>query len=165
MAREDPVGQVVAANLRYLRQRRRWTLKKTAEELAGHLDGDPLSEAGLSRWENPQTPRRFAMTELYAICSVFGVPLARLFLPDLEGEIPTVYGQPYYAVWNACFDGTEKVSTDWQRVDFVQESQLSPSDRQLVALAGFSEDEVTEAVALLRRARKESGEAEEGDRE
>ena len=35
MAREDPVGQVVAANLRYLRQRRRWTLKQTAEKLAG----------------------------------------------------------------------------------------------------------------------------------
>ena len=147
MESADPVGQVVAANLRRLRQRRRWTLKETAEQIADVLGSDPLSDAGLSRWESSNPPRRFAMTELFAICRVFDVRLAALFLPDLDDQIPTINSEPFFAVWNACFDTTEKMATRWQQMKFTQTSQLQASE------TGFTTEEIAEAVAYLRHSR------------
>lgn len=158
----DPVGQVVATNLRRLRQGRRWTLKETAAELAAQLGRDPLSEAGMSRWEDSSRPRRFSMTELFAVCRVFSVPLARLFLPSHESEIATVNGAPFYAVWEACFLGTEEVSTDWQRVEFVQRRQSPLPGEDQNALDGFTKEEVAKALELLRRLSEESPSTDEG---
>ncbi|MEA3502184.1 MAG: helix-turn-helix transcriptional regulator [Actinomycetota bacterium] len=158
----DPVGQIVATNLRRLRQSRRWTLKETAAELAAQLGDKQLSEAGMSRWEDPANPRRYSMTELFAVCRVFGVPLARLFLPNHESEIPTVSNAPFYSVWEACFSGTEKVSTDWQRVEFVQRQQSFSPEAEKHALDGFTEDQIAEALELLRRLKEESADTDEG---
>lgn len=154
--KNDPVGEIVATNVRRLRQGRRWTLRETAEELASELGDKQLSEAGMSRWEDASSPRRFSMTELYAVCRVFGVPLARLFLPDRDSSIPTINGAPFYAVWEACFVGTESTATDWQRVEFVQRPQSDNSGGTAVDLGVFSEEEVARAVELLRQARSES---------
>ena len=160
----DPIGQIVAANLKILRRKQRWTLRETADELAVYLDRKALTEGGLSRWENPASPRRFAMTELYAICRVFGVQLARLFLPDIDvdQELPTINDGPIFAVWEACFEGAETAKSDWQRVAFVQSSQLLPPGQRENRLDGFSDDEVAEAIELLRRARDQSEGSERG---
>lgn len=162
MDASDPVGQIVAKNLRRFRQGRGWTLSETAQMLAEQLGREqPLSDAGMSRWEDSTKPRRFSMTELYAICQVFGRPLARLFLPDLDEEIPTVDGQPFFAVWNACFEGTESASTDWQRVGFTQRRQLPLPGDEKKLLDGFSEEEVAEAVEMLHLLKEKSADTEE----
>lgn len=146
MASDDPVGAVVAANLRQMRQQRRWTLKGTAERLALKLGGNrTLSESTLSRWENPSRPRRFSMTELFAICSVFEVPLARLFLPDRHQEIPTINGEHFHAVWNACFSRTETYLPDWQ---LVEQAERHPQGRS--SELGL-DDDVARAYERMRR--------------
>jgi transcriptional regulator with XRE-family HTH domain len=121
----DPVGRVVATNIKRLRQRRRLTLKETSEELASVLGTSPLSEGGLSRWENSDPPRRFSMTELFAICRVFDVRLAELFRPDMDVPIPTINGEPYFAVWGVCFDSTDRMKSRWQQLEFVQQQQIT----------------------------------------
>ena len=163
MQSSDPVGQVFAANLRRLRQDRRWTLKETADELAVYLGRDPLSESGLSRWENPATPRRFSMTELFAICRVFRLPLARLFLPPLDSEIPTINDEPFFAVWTACFEGDETAASQWQQVGFVQRKQLPFRGEKEYLLDGFTEREVAQAIEVLRAAREGSADSDGGE--
>jgi transcriptional regulator with XRE-family HTH domain len=151
----DPVGAIVAANLRFLRLRRRWTLKETASLLADQLGQEPLSESAISRWENPERPRRFSMTELFAICRVFEIPLARLFLPDRDSEIPTVNGLPFYAVWSACFSGSGMVLPDWQRLEQELRNLQDPSR------VPFSDEQVAAAMELLRQGRAVSSDEAE----
>lgn len=142
----DPIGQVVTTNLRNLRQKRRWTLDQTAEKLAVHLDRKALSPGGLSRWENPDNPRRFSMTELFAICSTFEIPLARLFLPDRDADIPTINDVPYHAVWRACFSGTERLLPDWQLLEQAERHPPGTSHYP------FSDGPEAEAMERLRDA-------------
>ena len=163
MESNDPVGQVFAANLRRLRQDRRWTLKETAAELAVYLGREPLSESGLSRWENPATPRRFSMTELFAICRVFKLPLARLFLPPLDSDIPTINDEPFFAVWNACFEGDETASSQWQQVGLVQRKQLPLPGEKEYLLDDFTEREVAQAIEVLRAAREAAVDPDGGE--
>jgi transcriptional regulator with XRE-family HTH domain len=143
----DPVGAIVAANLKAIRLRRGLKLKELAKRLAVVLDQEkPLSESTISRWETPAQPRRFSMTELFAICSVLEIPLARLFLPDRDKDIPTIHGLPFHAVWNACFSKTEKYLPDWQ---IVERTERHPPGSSLEL--GLSE-EAAAAYDVFRRA-------------
>jgi hypothetical protein len=90
------------------------------------------------------------MTELFAICRTFEIPLARLFLPDRDSEIPTVNGLPFYAVWNACFSGSDMVLPDWQRLEQELRNLEDPSRTP------FSDEQVAAAMELLRQRRAAS---------
>jgi hypothetical protein len=104
--REDPVGEVIASNLRAWRQRRSWSLENTAKRLSPFLDAD-VSASSLQQWETTSPPRRFTFHEMYAVCRVFEQPLAVLVMPDMQDLIeppyPTINGDPYGAIWRWCF--------------------------------------------------------------
>ena len=145
MRRHDPVGAVVAANLKYMRISRGWKLKETGKRLGRNLGREKISESAMSRWENRDSPRRFSMTELFAICRTFEIPLARLFLPNRDADIPKINDLPFHAVWSACFSGTERLLPDWQLVE--QDELHPPGNSQ----HPFSDRPEAEAMEHLRR--------------
>lgn len=105
--RQDPVGEVIASNLRAWRQRKGWSLERTAGRLSPFLD-TAVSPSSLQQWETISPPRRFTFHETYAICRVFKQPLAALILPDMQQFIdppyPTINGDPYGEIWRVCFE-------------------------------------------------------------
>jgi hypothetical protein len=131
--RDDPIGRVVAANIRFLRQTRTPTM--TQEDLADKLApliGGRVTGAAIQQWEAgadvTKGIRRFSVTELWALCRVFNVPLAGLLLPSLglnpaEPFIPDVFGRPYAEVWDNCFDGTERWAMNWRQVFDARDGQ------------------------------------------
>lgn len=128
--RADPIGQVVAGNLRRLRAIRGWTQAELAEQLAPFIGGE-LSASAISQWEegrNPDQPvRRYAITELWALCRVFQIPLAGLLFPGVffltEDEIPTtdIFGGDYSLVWEDCFVRTSDTEARWQHLGRIEE--------------------------------------------
>ncbi len=117
--RVDPIGRVVAGNLRSLRARRNWTQAELAERLAPYIGGE-LSASAISQWEEGRNPdqgvRRYAITELWAICRVFRIPLSGLLLPGVsmvpEHEVPDIhlFGEDYSVIWKDCF----AKNADWE---------------------------------------------------
>ena len=103
------------------------------------------------------------MTELFAICRVFRLPLARLFLPPLDSDIPTINGEPFFAVWNACFEGDETASSQWQQVGLVQRKQLPLPGEKEYLLDDFTEREVAQAIEVLRAAREAAVDPDGGE--
>ena len=117
--RADPIGRVVAFNLHILRRHRGWTQADLAERLAPYIGGE-LTASAISQWEegrNPNRPvRRYAITELWALCRIFQIPLSALLLPGVfmvsEYEVPTIhlFGEDFSRVWKDCF----AASGDWE---------------------------------------------------
>jgi len=97
------------------------------------------------------------MTELYAICKTFEIPLARLFLPDRHQDIPTINDTYFHAVWNACFSKTDRYLGDWQLVE--QSERHPPDSTQELGL----DDQTASVYRALRHATTPSSENRDGD--
>ena len=166
--RDDPIGRVVAANLRRLRQQEGWSQQQLANRLAPFIGGE-VSAAAISQWEDGRNPdnsvRRFSITELWAFCRIFDVNLALLLNPGLWAakisDVPDLFGEPYSSIWQDCF---ESIGSDdyeiWERVAAVEKGRPLredvPHPSGAPDLDEFSEDEIAAAVRLLRQARGET---------
>jgi hypothetical protein len=100
--RSDPIGEVVAKNLRDIRINTGLQLDESSEMISRYLD-QPVSASSLQQWETLRPPRRFTIHELYAICRAYRISLPALLLPDPRQPAPEVSGDPYIEVWNAFF--------------------------------------------------------------
>jgi transcriptional regulator with XRE-family HTH domain len=80
------MGDVVAANVRAERSRRRWTQDQLAEALGWSRPTVSAVEAG---------KRKLLVSELPALCRVFNVPLARLLIGAHPDEVTLLrLGEP-----------------------------------------------------------------------
>jgi transcriptional regulator with XRE-family HTH domain len=160
--RDDPVGRVVAGNIRRLRRYRGWTQAQVAEQLAPYIGGQ-LTPAAISQWEDGRNPgqgiRRFSITELWAICKVFNVSLSSLLFPGVgrwstfDGvEIPDLFGEPYFSVWEDCFaDIGEADQLMWEG----SLKNRAPEQSDSVPTGSDSESTLAEAIEIIRRAHEE----------
>jgi transcriptional regulator with XRE-family HTH domain len=85
-------NQLIAFNLKEVREEKGWTQEKAAEELATFL-GRRWSKASYSAAERSvDTPRikQFSADELVAMCFAFNVPMVRFFAPPTR----RVHGRP-----------------------------------------------------------------------
>jgi hypothetical protein len=106
-----------------------------------------------------------SVTELWAICKVFDVDLARLLMPGLWeshlGEAPDLFGEPYSSVWMDCFSGlfpNESAAEYVHRrmwTSIGSQVAASPVDEAPVD-AEFTHEELTAAARLLRQAKGDS---------
>ena len=166
--RDDPIGRVVAANIRRLRQQEGWSQQQLANRLAPYIGGE-LSPAAISQWEDGRNAdssvRRFSITELWALCHIFDVNLALLLNPGLWAtriaDVPDLFGEPYSSIWADCFAsiGPDDYES-WERVADVERGTPQAVDRVYQAENGdekeFSPDELEAAARLLRQSRDEA---------
>jgi transcriptional regulator with XRE-family HTH domain len=85
-------NQVVAFNLKRLRDERDWSADKTRDEL-GKLLGRPISLASYSAMErsiDSDRIKRFDADEIFAIARAFGVPIWVLFDPPINYKLQPV---------------------------------------------------------------------------
>jgi transcriptional regulator with XRE-family HTH domain len=159
--RDDPIGRVVAGNLRVLRRFRGWSQRQVAENLAPYIGGE-LTGAAISQWEDGRNPgqsvRRFSISELWAFCKVFEVNLASLLLPGAgmgnapDGvDMPDLFGESYFSVWEDCFAGIDVDERHlWERfrsrTQDESERDIADSDSELM---------LARAVEIIIRAQEE----------
>lgn len=102
--RQDPIGQIIAENIRGFRRRKGWSMEQAAMRLSPFLE-QPVSASSLQQWETGIPPRRFTFHELYALCRVYEKPLSLLVVPDVRNPpYPDISGDPYDVIWDFCFE-------------------------------------------------------------
>jgi transcriptional regulator with XRE-family HTH domain len=126
--------RIVAANIRNERQRRGWSLDRVASGLAPYLG--KMGASTISAWENSRHDgaKGFTVEEVYALCSVFWVTLADLFMPPVLLDMPEVEKLPgedppvYLA---NLFRGSDRdqVAAGWNRDQYDPDGVLIPGDR------------------------------------
>lgn len=77
------LGEAVAANIRSLRARNRWTQRQLAAELH-------ISQRAVSTLESEPGRADIGLQELVDICRAFGVPLAELLRGADPGDLRTL---------------------------------------------------------------------------
>jgi len=176
---DDPIGRVIAGNLRRLRLHNGLTQEELAIRLTPYIGGK-VSSAAISQWEdgrNPEKPvRSFSMTEVWAICKTFGVTLPRLLMPGLwepsVDDTPTLFSQQYASIWSDLFaDITKEDEASWYRLGMkigMKETELQQDDFVRLATqpeipeewAAVSKDEFSAAFEIIRQQKQDKKEAD-----